>query len=151
METLERLMNPTDMPIFGMMKSRMDMLGQRQKVLASNVANVSTPGYVPSDVDVAGFNEALSKARSSQAAASSGGVAMAKTQTGHMSPVGQTTVSNVMDIQKSPDSETTLDGNAVVAEEQMMKMSETRMEFETMISLYNKSLALMRIAAKSPR
>jgi flagellar basal-body rod protein FlgB len=76
---------------------------------------------------------------------------MAKTQTGHMSPVGQTTVSNVMDIQKSPDSETTLDGNAVVAEEQMMKMSETRMEFETMISLYNKSLALMRIAAKSPR
>ena len=51
---------------------------------------------------------------------------------------------------KSPDSETTLDGNAVVVEEQMMKIAETRMDFETMVGLYQKSLGLLRLASRSP-
>jgi flagellar basal-body rod protein FlgB len=50
----------------------------------------------------------------------------------------------------SPDSETTLDGNSVVVEEQMMKIAETRMDFETMVGLYQKSLGLLRLASRSP-
>jgi flagellar basal-body rod protein FlgB len=38
----------------------------------------------------------------------------------------------------------------VVVEEQMMKIAETRMEFETMVGLYQKSLGLLRLAARSP-
>ena len=51
---------------------------------------------------------------------------------------------------QSPDSESTLDGNAVVVEEQMMKIAETRMDFETMVGLYQKSLGLLRLATRSP-
>ncbi len=51
---------------------------------------------------------------------------------------------------KAPDSETTLDGNSVVVEEQMMKVAETRTEFETMVGLYQKSLGLLRLASRSP-
>ena len=41
--------DPTQISVFQLMKSRMQMLGERQKVIAQNVANVSTPGYVPGD------------------------------------------------------------------------------------------------------
>jgi flagellar basal-body rod protein FlgB len=48
------------------------------------------------------------------------------------------------------DSETTIDGNAVVLEDQMAKASETRMQFETAITLYQKGLDLLRMAARAP-
>ena len=43
--------DPTQMSVFSLMKARLQMLGERQKVIAQNVANVSTPGYVPSDIN----------------------------------------------------------------------------------------------------
>jgi flagellar basal-body rod protein FlgB len=48
------------------------------------------------------------------------------------------------------DSETTIDGNAVVLEEQMARAAETRMAFETGIALYQKGLELVRLAARPP-
>jgi flagellar basal-body rod protein FlgB len=48
------------------------------------------------------------------------------------------------------DSETTIDGNAVVLEEQMARAAETRMAFETSIALYQKGLELVRMAARAP-
>ena len=50
----------------------------------------------------------------------------------------------------SDDSETTIDGNAVVLEEQMSAAAQTRMEFETGIALYQKGLELIRMAARAP-
>ena len=47
--------DPTQISVFQLMKSRMQMLGERQKVIAQNVANVSTPGYVPGDIDQKAF------------------------------------------------------------------------------------------------
>jgi flagellar basal-body rod protein FlgB len=75
---------------------------------------------------------------------------MVATQAGHMAPPA-TSGGNVMATTKTPDSETTLDGNAVVVEEQMMKIAETRMDFETMVGLYQKSLGLLRLASRTPR
>lgn len=148
---------PMDMPIFGMMKARMDMLGERQKVLSENISNVSTPGYTPRDVDMGSFNAALAKSQGGSGAiggrSSSGGAgSMAVTHPGHIA-AGASRGSLVAGphIEKAPDSETTLDGNGVVVEDQMMKIAENRMEFETMVGLYNKSLSLMRLAAKAPR
>lgn len=139
--------DPTQMTVFALMKARLQMLGERQKVIAENVANVSTPGYVPSDIDSKAFAATLQRmAGRGQGAA--GRVTMAATNPMHMAPPkpsapGVTTLS-------SPDSETTLDGNAVVVEEQMMKIAETRMDFETMVGLYQKSLGLLRLASRSP-
>ena len=52
--------------------------------------------------------------------------------------------------QDAPDSETTLDGNQVVLEEQMLKMTEARMNYDAAISFYQKSMNLLRMAARPP-
>ena len=42
---------------------------------------------------------------------------------------------------EAPESETTLDGNQVVLEDQMMKMTEARMDYDAAIGFYQKSLS----------
>jgi flagellar basal-body rod protein FlgB len=140
--------SPTDMPIFQMMKARMNMLGQRQRTIAENVANVSTPGFVPKDVD----DKTFARTMEGIAHPSGGGVPrvqMMATAPGHIIAPTTGGAAGVRLVDK-PDSETTLDGNKVVVEEQMMKVAETRTEFETMVGLYQKSLGLLRIASRSP-
>ncbi len=141
--------DPTQISVFSLMKARLQMLGERQKVIAQNVANVSTPGYVPSDINQEAFAATLERmgARGPQAGVAR--TAMATTQSGHMAPPNAPSAPG-MTTTKSPDSETTLDGNAVVVEEQMMKIAETRMDFETMVGLYQKSLGLLRLASRAP-
>ncbi len=143
--------DPTQMTVFSLMKARLQMLGERQKVVAQNVANVSTPGYVPSDINQEAFSATMQRmAGQGRAADGPARTAMVATQAGHMAPA-PSAGSATMATTKTPDSETTLDGNAVVVEEQMMKIAETRMDFETMVGLYQKSLGLLRMAARAPR
>ena len=126
-------------PFFGMLRARLDQLSERQRLIAENIANASTPGYRPRDVDTAGFERMLSSA--------GGGVTLVRTNPGHMSPSG---VAGQTQIVTRDDSETTIDGNAVVLEEQMARAAETRMQFETGIALYQKGLELVRMAARAP-
>jgi flagellar basal-body rod protein FlgB len=51
---------------------------------------------------------------------------------------------------KGADTETTLDGNSVVLEDQMIKMSEARMQYDAAIGFYQKSMALLRMASRAP-
>lgn len=128
-------------PFFGMLRARLDQLGERQRLIAENIANASTPGYRPRDVDTAGFERML-------ASASNGaGVTLVRTNPGHMSPSGGGGQTQIV---TRDDSETTIDGNAVVLEEQMARAAETRMQFETGIALYQKGLELVRLAARAP-
>ena len=128
-----------DIPLLGQIKGRMSWLDERQRVVAQNVANSDTPGYVARDLKTpTDFAAALREG---------GGLRMAQTSNQHMTsgaPVARFTS------QASPDSETTLDGNAVVVEEQMLKMAESRMAFDAAIGLYTKSMAMLRLAAKQP-
>jgi flagellar basal-body rod protein FlgB len=139
--------DPTQMTVFALMKARLQMLGERQKVIAENVANVSTPGYVPSDIDSEAFAATLQR-MAGGAQGAPGRTAMIATNPDHMAPP-RPSAPGVATL-NAPDSETTLDGNAVVVEEQMMKIAETRMDFETMVGLYQKSLGLLRLASRSP-
>ena len=140
--------DPTQMSVFSLMKARLQMLGERQKVIAQNVANVSTPGYVPSDINQEAFSATLQRMAGHDGPGPAR-TAMVATQAGHMAPPASGGGAQ-MATTKSPDSETTLDGNAVVVEEQMMKIAETRMDFETMVGLYQKSLGLLRLASRAP-
>jgi flagellar basal-body rod protein FlgB len=130
-------------PFFGMLRARLDQLSERQRLIAENIANASTPGYRPRDVDTAGFERAMASA----AQARSGATTIARTNPGHMSPGGGSLQASVV---TRDDSETTMDGNAVVLEEQMARAAETRMAFETGIALYQKGLELVRMAARAP-
>jgi flagellar basal-body rod protein FlgB len=48
------------------------------------------------------------------------------------------------------DSEVTMDGNAVILEEEMTRAAETRLAFETGLALYQKGLDLVRLASRAP-
>jgi len=127
-------------PFFGMLRARLDQLSERQRLIAENIANASTPGYRPRDVDTSGFERMLASA------SGGGGVTLMRTNGGHMAGGG----GGGVQIVTRDDSETTIDGNAVVLEEQMARAAETRMQFETGIALYQKGLELVRMAARAP-
>jgi flagellar basal-body rod protein FlgB len=127
-------------PLFGIIKGRLHHLGERQKLIAENVANADTPGFTPRDLKpftLAGMR-----------APATGGVGAVRTHAMHIgsAPVRATPWKPVA----SPDSETTLDGNSVVLEEEMIKMAEARNHYDAAIGLYQKSLGLLRTAARRP-
>ena len=124
-----------------MLRARLDQLSERQRLIAENIANASTPGYRPRDVDSSGFERMLASA------SNGGGVTLVRTNAAHMSPSGGAGQTQIV---TRDDSETTIDGNAVVLEEQMARAAETRMQFETGIALYQKGLELVRMAARAP-
>ena len=132
-------MSVGDLPLLQQIRGRLGWLDERQRVIAQNVANADTPGYVARDL----------KAPTDFAAAlqSGGGLQMTRTSAAHMAPAGQRVRFDPVD---TPDSETTLDGNSVVVEEQMLKMAESRMAYDAAISLYQKSMQMLRLAAKKP-
>ncbi|WP_425988070.1 flagellar basal body rod protein FlgB [Brevundimonas sp. TWP2-3-2] len=136
-------MGVADIPLLSQIKGRMTWLDERQRLIAQNVANSDTPGYVGRDL----------RAPTDFAAAmrDGGGLRMVQTSAGHM-PVGGPNGAPVARFtsEASPDSETTLDGNAVVVEEQMLKMAESRMAYDAAIGLYTKSMAMIGLAAKVP-
>ncbi len=134
-------MDLANTPFFGLLRSRLDQLSERQQLIAENIANASTPGYRPRDLDTAGFERMLASAAGGR------GLTMTRTHAGHMS--GNTGSAQVQIVTRD-DSETTIDGNAVVLEEQMARAAETRMAFETGIALYQKGLELVRMAARAP-
>jgi flagellar basal-body rod protein FlgB len=131
-------------PFFGLLRARLDQLSQRQQLIAENIANASTPGYRPRDLDTSGFERMLATH------SGNGGLQMTRTSANHMAPGGAGGGSAEARIVTHDDGETTIDGNAVVLEEQMTRATETRMSFETGIALYQKGLELVRLASRPP-
>ena len=139
-------MNLAEIPLFAMLRGRLGYLNERQKVIAQNVANADTPRYTANDLKPFSFDAKVEMARSAQSAS-----AMAATQAGHIQPPGQKRGLGAPYKQvRSPDSETTLNGNSVVLEEEMIKMGDARTQYDAAIGFYQKSLNLLRLAAKPP-
>ena len=128
----------TDLPLLSQIKGRLTWLDQRQRVIAENVANADTPGYAARD---------LNQPADFAAALRGGRVQMTRTSAMHIAPIG---AGARFEVNRAPDSETTLDGNSVVVEEQMLKMAESRMAYDAAIGLYQKSMQMLRLAARPP-
>lgn len=137
------MIGPLNSNVFSMLKGRLDLLQGRQSLIAENVANVTTPGYTPRDLDLKSFEQTM--ARGGRPA---NRLELIRSDNAHFGASGRAMPARVMD---APDSEGTLDGNKVILEDQMLKLSETRMQFETAVGLYQKALAMVRIAGKGPR
>ncbi len=137
-------MDISGIPLFAMLRQRLGYESERQRVVAQNVANADTPGYVGRDLKAFTFSAAMQ---------SQAGLAMvqpSQTEAGHMPGTARRPAGGAFRPVKAPDSETTLDGNAVVLEDQMIKMTESRMQYDAAIGFYQKSMALLRMAARPP-
>jgi flagellar basal-body rod protein FlgB len=137
-------MNLADIPLFSMLRGRLGYLSEQQKVVAQNIANADTARYTPEDLKPFSFDAAMQ-------ARAGGPTIMAVTEPGHMSPKSERRgLGSTFKAVKAPDSETTLNGNSVVLEEEMIKMSDARMNYDAAISFYHKSLNLIRLASRKP-
>jgi flagellar basal-body rod protein FlgB len=123
--------------LFGMMKQRLAWLGQRQEVLAQNIANADTPGYRPRDIKPLEFRGMVDRQLSP--------VNMEKTHGNHLA--GRRASAERFDDQVTRRPyETAPAGNAVVLEEQMAKVSETSVAHRLTTELYRKHLGMIRTA-----
>lgn len=139
-------MDISQIPLFAMLRGRLGYLTGRQQVIAQNVANSDTPGFTPRD-----FQPFTFKAKA-DAPAGASEATPALTQPGHMALPGAPggSAQSAFKSVTSRDSEMRLDGNSVVLEEEMMKMTDARMNYDAAISFYQKSLGLLQMAARAP-
>lgn len=130
-------MGLNNLPIFAIMTKQMAWLTKRQEVLAQNIANADTPDYRPKDLLPLKFRDMLrpSKLR---------GLEMKTTNGAHMSQVLQK--SSFRAATQKQTYETAPDGNAVVIEEQLMKVSENQGSYRLVTNLYRKHVNMIRIA-----
>jgi len=125
--------------VFKLLNKKMDWLNQRHEVLAQNVANVDTPNYKSSDLTPFTFKSALGEAHR---------LAPVLTNPGHQLPPGYTDEVGEAKKDKTPY-ETKPDGNSVVVEDQMLKMSQSGQDYTMITNLYKKNLRLLKLAIRS--
>lgn len=145
-------MDLNGVPFFALMRERMGWLDRRQQVIAENVANADTPGFVARDMQP--FASALARHSRLTPPSVGGGLSA----TGPV-PLAQTDAQHIAITTSAPspfqaravgDTETTLNGNRVVLEDEMVRMSETRMNYDAAVGFYQRALGMLRTAARAP-
>ena len=53
-------------------------------------------------------------------------------------------------VAENPNSEETLDGNGVVLEDEMVKLTNVRMDYDAAVGLYQQSLSMLKTAIREP-
>lgn len=132
-------MDLTKFPVIQLVRSNLDWAAQRQRVLAENVAQADTPDFRPSDVKEPDFKRLLNDPTRRQP------VRVAMTDPGHMpgtlpdpSPFDARTDRRTF--------ETELGGNAVVLEEQMRKIGQTKSRYIMASNLFERNVRMLKAA-----
>src|SRR5689334_15442066 len=123
--------------LFQALAAKMRWHQARQSVLAQNVANADTPGYVEKDLKPFSFGD------------DSGVKSVAMMTVSNSSPMSFHIASGGGDagVDSSADgTEITPSGNSVTLEDEMMKVSSNDMDYQTATALYTRSVRLIRLA-----
>jgi flagellar basal-body rod protein FlgB len=121
---------------------------ERQRVIASNIANADTPGYQARDLD---FSAAL-KAATNQlpgAAQMAQMAQMATTQAGHMALPGGVSATEAA-LRYATPSQTNLDSNSVDMDRERASFAENSVKYEATLRFINGHVREMLDAMKSP-
>ncbi len=117
---------------------RLEWTGERQRVLAENIANADTPGYRPRDVKQVNFAE-LVRGPDTRGR-------LAVTQAMHISQSSAGSGKGWSVGRAKGDFEVAPNGNAVNLEQQAMLAAENQGEHNLMTNLYRKQVGLLRKA-----
>ena len=146
-------MDVQNIPLFSLLKDRLGYLNRRQGLISQNVANSDTPDYVARDLKPFKLDDGspgtanLKPTDEGFSIISSAGPVV--TNSRHL-PSLRVTSSNGGKPVNYKDTEVNLDGNKVVLEDQMMKLTESRVNYDAAMSFYQKSLGMLRMAARPP-
>ena len=125
----------SDLPIFSMLRTRMNWHQERQRVLAENVANADTPRFQPKDLTPIDFGKHVQQA--------TGQLQLALTSPQHLT--GPSAVGG-FGTERSTKYDVKPAGNAVNLEDEMMKVASNQMDYQAAVSLYSRSMGLFRTA-----
>lgn len=126
--------------LFSVVKKRLGWLGQRQEILAQNIANADTPDYRAKDLKPFQFKE-LIRRESAQ-------LNMVADGPGHLGG-RRKRIRDFSEEQVRRPFETTPTGNSVVLEEQMAKINESNINHKLATNLYRKHLGMFRTALRN--
>ena len=133
----DRYMDLGSLPVFKMMTAKMNWLETRQRVLSQNIANADTPGYRPKDLEEIDFKSNFRRSEFR--------LQLAVTNQNHVqSKIQQSSFGDEKESRKSYEVSPT--GNAVVLEEQLIKVADSAGAHQLATSLYRKNINLFRIA-----
>jgi flagellar basal-body rod protein FlgB len=123
----------SDIPIFAMLRTRMQWHQQRQQVLSENVSNSDTPNFRPQD---------LAEPKFGFPAPGIAPLQLARTDLGHLSGFGDPASfdGSHNQFQVRPA------GNAVNLEDEMLKIAQNNMDYQAATQLYSRSLGLLKTA-----
>jgi flagellar basal-body rod protein FlgB len=119
--------------LFQALSDKMRWHQERQGVLAENIANADTPGYVERDLKAFSFGDEMTSVAS---------LTMSATSPTHMSA---TSGGGLFGSSSAPF-EITPSGNGVTLEDEMMKVSGNDMDYQAVTTLYTRSMRLLKIA-----
>ncbi len=122
--------------LFAAMRERMDYLSERQTLIAQNIANANTPGYQARDLRPVDFADLVARRYRN--------LKLEQTSPMHIgAPPPET---DFQTLNKRKGFETTIMGNNVVLEEEMKKMSDVNMDYQSTTNLYRKTMDMFRLA-----
>lgn len=127
-----------NIPLFMAMGAKMNYLDTRQGVLAQNIANADTPDYRARDLTEVDFGTIL------QDVTKNNNVTLETTNARHLPPP------NHLETAEKRKQKITYEvapaGNAVIIEEQMVKATQTTMDFNLLTNLMRKNVGMIRTA-----
>ncbi len=128
-------MDMNGVPLFSLLSGRMSWLSHRQSLLAQNVANADTPNYVARDMKAMNFERMV--------AGQSSGNSLSLTNARHIAPLSSSGGGDEEDAVGEGGSPT---GNAVSIEQEMIKLSETQIQYQAATNIYQKAVNMFRTA-----
>ncbi len=131
------------LPLFNILKAKLNYASERQSVLAQNVANADTPGYKAKDVQMPDF----AKMMGGMGGQSAQNLPMARTSAGHIAPMSST--GSMKLINRKMTDELNPNGNNVVIEEEMSKIAKNQGDYTTALNLYSKTISMFKTAIGS--
>jgi flagellar basal-body rod protein FlgB len=124
------------------MRQNMDWSAERQRVLAQNMANADTPGYVPNDLKALDFKKVMRQLDQRKQA-------MSITEPGHLGPASGKNAA-FKAVEKDDIFEVVPGGNKVVLEDETLKSSQTADLNNLTLQLYKKFNGMFRMAVRGP-
>jgi flagellar basal-body rod protein FlgB len=125
----------SDIPIFSMLRTKMQWHQERQRLLAENVANADTPDFRPRDLSPPTFDQAQS---------SLAPLGLARTSSAHLT--ASTAASSAFRLERRNEFEARPSGNQVNLEDEMLKVAANAMDYQAATTLYARGLGLIKTA-----
>lgn len=112
----------------------LSLLNRRQSILASNIANADTPGYLARDID---FSTQLKKAVN-QEKSNHGGLSLALTSGKHI-PAHAAAIGNGELLYRVPD-QPSADGNTVDMDRERVNFADNNVKYQSSLAILNSQI-----------